>query len=70
MDWNKINYDLIESVLVFIAEGGSMDMRLPDSGSILVFLPGKLHRCAEMETVFSVIFEGLTSNQTRIGGHC
>ena len=40
MDWTKINYDLIEAVLSFIAEGGSKDMRLPTSGSILVFLPG------------------------------
>ena len=40
MDWSKINYDLIESVLCYIAEGGSMDMRLPMHGTILVFLPG------------------------------
>ena len=40
MDWNKINYDLIESVLSYIAEGGSYDMRLPMHGTILVFLPG------------------------------
>ena len=39
-DWEKINFDLIESVLVFVADGGSADMRLPTSGSILVFLPG------------------------------
>ena len=39
-DWDKINFDLIESVLVFVADGGSADMRLPRTGSILVFLPG------------------------------
>ena len=40
MEWSKINYDLIETVLSFIADGGSRDWRLPRSGSILVFLPG------------------------------
>ena len=40
MDWDKINFDLIESVLTFVADGGSADLRLPTSGSILVFLPG------------------------------
>merc|ERR1719357_137770 len=40
MDWEKINYDLVEAMVVFIADGGSRDFQLPRSGSILVFLPG------------------------------
>ena len=40
MDWEKINYDLVEAVLAFIAVGGDKQHSLPASGSILVFLPG------------------------------
>ena len=37
MDFDKINYDLIEHTLEFIADG---DHPHPRTGSILVFLPG------------------------------
>lgn len=37
MDFYKINYDLIESTLVYIVEGSN---EYPKTGSILVFLPG------------------------------
>ncbi len=37
MDFERIDYDLIESVLMFIADG---DHDYPRTGSILVFLPG------------------------------
>jgi len=40
MNWEKINYDLVESMVVFIADGGTRDCPVPTSGSILVFLPG------------------------------
>ncbi len=42
MDFEKINYELIEHVLMFIVDGGGRDINLPKEGSILVFLPGKL----------------------------
>ena len=41
MDFEKINYELIEHVLMFIVDGGGRDINLPKEGSILVFLPGK-----------------------------
>jgi ATP-dependent RNA helicase DHX57 len=37
MDVEKINYDLLEAVLVFIVEG---EHAFPREGSIVVFLPG------------------------------
>jgi len=37
MDHDKIDYDLVESVLTFIVDG---DHEFPREGSILVFLPG------------------------------
>lgn len=37
LDYEKINYELIETILVWIAEG---DHKYPRQGSILVFLPG------------------------------
>ena len=37
MDFDKINYDLIEHTLEYIAEG---EHNYPRTGSILVFLPG------------------------------
>ncbi len=37
MDFDKIDYDLIESVLTYIADG---DHSFPREGAILVFLPG------------------------------
>ena len=40
MDWEKINYDLVEAMVVFVADGGTRDCPLPNEGSILVFLPG------------------------------
>ena len=40
MDWEKINYDLVEAMVVFVADGGTRDCPLPTEGSILVFLPG------------------------------
>ena len=40
MDWTKINYDLVEAMVVFVADGGTRDCPLPSEGSILVFLPG------------------------------
>jgi len=40
MNWDIINYDLVEAMVVFIADGGTRDCPLPRSGSILVFLPG------------------------------
>ena len=42
MDFERINYELIEHVLRFIVEGGSKDRPLPKEGSILIFLPGIL----------------------------
>ena len=36
MDFEKINYDLIEAVIEYILEGPDF----PQKGSILVFLPG------------------------------
>ena len=36
MDFEKINYDLIEAVIEYILEGPDF----PKKGSILVFLPG------------------------------
>ena len=36
MDYEKINYDLIEAVIEYILEGPDF----PKKGSILVFLPG------------------------------
>ena len=40
MDFDKINYDLLERLVVYIADGGSRDQELAKEGSILVFLPG------------------------------
>ena len=40
MDFERINYELIEHVLRFIVEGGNKDRPLPKEGSILIFLPG------------------------------
>ena len=40
MDFEKINYELIEQVVVYIAEGGSSSQPLAREGSILIFLPG------------------------------
>eukprot|EP00090_Calanus_glacialis_P015911 TRINITY_DN25023_c0_g1_i1.p1 TRINITY_DN25023_c0_g1~~TRINITY_DN25023_c0_g1_i1.p1 ORF type:complete len:1347 (-),score=453.74 TRINITY_DN25023_c0_g1_i1:75-3920(-) len=40
MNWEKINYDLVEAMVVFVADGGTRDCPVPRSGSILVFLPG------------------------------
>ena len=41
-DWEKINYDLVEHVVSFVARGGNENFRCPQDGSILIFLPGKL----------------------------
>eukprot|EP00092_Neocalanus_flemingeri_P073805 GFUD01091162.1.p1 GENE.GFUD01091162.1~~GFUD01091162.1.p1 ORF type:complete len:1281 (+),score=425.03 GFUD01091162.1:331-4173(+) len=40
MNWDKINYDLVEAMVVFIADGGTRDCPDPTTGSLLVFLPG------------------------------
>jgi ATP-dependent RNA helicase DHX57 len=48
MEPEKINYDLIEATLVFIAQG---EHKYPRKGSILVFLPGM----AEITTMFDQI---------------
>jgi len=40
MDYEKINYDLIEAAVIYIADGGKKGAELPREGSILVFLPG------------------------------
>ena len=40
LDHDKINYELIEHMLMFIVDGGDGRMSLPKEGSILVFLPG------------------------------
>ena len=48
MDFEKIDYDLIESTLLFIADG---QHNYPKTGSILVFLPGM----GEIMTLFDQI---------------
>jgi len=55
MDFEKINYELIEKVVRYIVEGGSQQQPLPREGSILVFLPGM----AEIST----LHETLASNR-------
>ena len=54
MDFNKIDYDLIEQTLVYIADGNRHEY--PRTGSILVFLPG----LAEIMT----LHEQLLNHQT------
>jgi len=51
MDHDKINYELIEQMLLFIVEGGSRELRVPMDGSILVFLPGM----AEIQTLHEML---------------
>merc|ERR1740128_859272 len=55
MDFEKINYELIEQTVVYIAEGGSSSQPLAREGSILIFLPGM----AEIQT----LHEQLSSNR-------
>ena len=38
MNWEKINYDLVESMVVFITLCGKKECPVPTSGSILVFV--------------------------------
>ena len=41
MDFDKINYELIEHIILYIVDGGNnKELDLPKEGSILVFLPG------------------------------
>ena len=59
--WEKINYDLVESMVVFIALCGKRDCPVPTSGSILVFVAVKYFKIeGDTNTLLYSTDEGLS----------